>query len=69
MLILTRRPGERIHIGNGIELEIIAVKGNRVRVGIRCPREVPIHRAEVMDRLPLPTFEIELNDQLHAIAG
>jgi carbon storage regulator len=51
MLVLSRKAGERIQIGGGIELEVIAVQGNRVRLGITCPREIPIVRAEFAERL------------------
>ena len=47
MLVLSRKPGEKIIIGNGITLTVIEVKGNQVRVGIDAPDDVRILRAEL----------------------
>jgi carbon storage regulator len=47
MLVLSRRPGEKIVIGNGITVTVVAVLGNRVRIGIDAPNQVRIFRAEV----------------------
>ena len=51
MLILTRKVGESVLIGDGIKVSILAVKGNQVRVGIDAPKDVPVHREEVRERL------------------
>ena len=51
MLTLTRRPGERIVIGDGIEVEVLSVQGGRARLGIRAPRETPVVRGELLDRV------------------
>jgi len=50
MLVITRRLGERLHIGEEIELVVTGIQGNRVRLGITGPHEVPIERAEVRAR-------------------
>ncbi|MEX1229612.1 MAG: carbon storage regulator CsrA [Planctomycetaceae bacterium] len=47
MLVLTRKPGESIIIGNDIELTVVEIRGNRIRLGIKAPQEVPIYRAEL----------------------
>ncbi len=47
MLALSRRIGESIMIGNDIEITIIEVKGEQVRLGINAPKSVPIHRKEI----------------------
>lgn len=47
MLALSRRIGESIMIGNDIEITVIEVKGEQVRLGIRAPKSVPIHRKEI----------------------
>ncbi len=47
MLALTRRKGEAIIINNNIELTILDIKGDQVKVGIAAPREVPVYRKEV----------------------
>lgn len=51
MLILTRRVGETVMIGNDITLTVLGVKGNQVRVGINAPKEVAVHREEVFERI------------------
>ena len=51
MLILTRKVGEPVLIGDGIKVSVLAVKGNQVRVGIDAPKEVSVHREEVRERL------------------
>ena len=50
MLVLTRRIGEEIIIGNNIRVKIVAVKGDRIRVGIDAPDNVPVDRAEIHHR-------------------
>jgi len=49
MLVLTRKNGESIRIGDNIEITILSVKGSRVRVGITCPNEVPVRRGELQE--------------------
>lgn len=51
MLILTRRAGESILIGNDITITVLGVKGNQVRVGINAPRELGVHREEIWLRI------------------
>jgi carbon storage regulator len=47
MLVLTRKPGERIHIGSDVTITVIQVQGNRVRLGIDAPRDVLVARGEL----------------------
>ena len=47
MLILTRKLGESIQIGNDIQITLLDVKGKQIRIGIEAPREVTVHREEV----------------------
>lgn len=47
MLILTRKPGESIYIGDGIKVVIVEIKGNQIRVGIEAPSDVRIYREEI----------------------
>ena len=51
MLILSRRVGEVIRIGNDIEITVLAVKGNQVRLGVTAPKDVEVHREEVFNRI------------------
>ncbi|OBS10157.1 carbon storage regulator CsrA [Acidihalobacter prosperus] len=51
MLILTRRVGETLVIGDAIEVTVLGVKGNQVRLGIKAPKDVTVHREEVYQRI------------------
>ena len=51
MLVLTRKTGERIIIGENIELTVVRIRGGHVRLGIAAPADVPIYRREVFERL------------------
>jgi carbon storage regulator len=47
MLIVTRRPGERVMVGDQVVITVIEVKGSSVRIGIDAPRAVPVYREEI----------------------
>ncbi len=51
MLILTRRVGENLNIGDDIQITVLGVKGNQVRIGVTAPEDVPVHRQEVYERI------------------
>ncbi|MEC9407095.1 MAG: carbon storage regulator CsrA [Abyssibacter sp.] len=51
MLILTRRVGETVMIGDEVTVTVLGVKGNQVRLGVNAPRSVAVHRQEIYDRI------------------
>jgi len=51
MLILTRRVGETVMIGNEVTVTVLGVKGNQVRIGVNAPKDVPVHREEIFERI------------------
>jgi carbon storage regulator len=51
MLVLSRRVDERIVIGNGITVTVVQIRGDKVRLGIQAPAEIPVHRQEVADAI------------------
>ncbi len=51
MLILTRRVGETVTIGDDVTITVLSVKGRQVRVGINAPKHIPVHRQEIYQRI------------------
>ncbi len=51
MLILTRRVGETLIIGDEVSVTVLAVKGNQIRIGVDAPKEVSVHREEIYQRI------------------
>ena len=51
MLVLTRKAGESIIIGDGIEITVIETKGDQIKLGIKAPKEVDIHRKEIYESI------------------
>ena len=68
MLVLTRKPGERLVIGDNIVITVVEIKGDNIRIGIDAPREVKVYRGEIYDAIvaenkqsPLPAGELDLS--------
>ena len=61
MLILTRRVGEALMIGDNISISILGVKGNQVRIGIDAPKEVAVHREEIFKKIN--SVQVSLEDE------
>ena len=57
MLILTRRVGETLMIGDDVQVTVLGVKGNQVRLGVNAPKEVAVHREEIYERIQLENAE------------
>ena len=51
MLILTRKTGEKLMVGDNVEITVLGVKGNQVRVGVNAPKDIAVHREEVYIRI------------------
>jgi carbon storage regulator len=58
MLVLGRKLGETIVIGNDITVTVVAVDGDRVRLGVVAPAEVPVHREEIYQRIANPSSSL-----------
>ncbi|MGA2032029.1 MAG: carbon storage regulator [Thermoguttaceae bacterium] len=52
MLVLSRRSGERVFVGGDVEIVVLEIRGDRVKLGFRGPGRIPIYRSEVCERKP-----------------
>jgi carbon storage regulator len=69
MLVLTRRTGQSIVIGNGITVTVLEVKGDQIRLGISAPRDVPVHREELVVALQEANLAAVLTDDTPPVAA
>ena len=53
MLILSRRTGEAVTIGNDVTITVLSVKGNQVRLGVQAPKSIAVHRQEIFNRIQM----------------
>lgn len=51
MLVLSRKKNEVIVIGNAIKVQVVEIRGDKVRLGIKAPREIPVHRQEIQEQI------------------
>ena len=68
MLVLTRRLGEGVTIGQGIRVVVLGIKGNQVRIGVLAPKEVGVHREEIYERIRHEKDGDAANSEPHAAA-
>lgn len=59
MLILTRRVGETIVIGDDVTLTVLGIKGHQVRIGVNAPKEISVHREEIYTRIKAENRELQ----------
>ena len=69
MLVLTRKLGQAIRINGTVTVKITELKGNRVRIGIEAPKEVPVHREEVAARIQGESESAGRSVLLHSLRG
>lgn len=66
MLVLARKEGEKVNIGGEIEITIVEISNGKVRLGITAPREVPVHRHEIFERIHADAARTAATDNLVA---
>ena len=69
MLILTRRPGESVMVGDDVTVTVLSVKGTLVRLGVTAPREVPVHREEIYQRIKLEKRPGQNSDSRQSVSA
>ena len=64
MLVLSRKKGQSIIIGDNIEITVVEIKGEMVRIGVNAPREVTVHRQEVFDQIAAENQQAQQSEGL-----
>ncbi|MGH1487214.1 MAG: carbon storage regulator CsrA [Cellvibrionaceae bacterium] len=64
MLILTRRIGETLKIGDDVDVTVLGIKGNQVRIGINAPADVSVHREEIYERIQREKHHAKMGDPI-----
>lgn len=62
MLILTRRVGETLMVGDDVTVTVLGVKGNQVRIGVNAPKDVSVHREEIYQRIQKEKSDSQQSD-------
>ena len=71
MLILSRRPGESVHVGDDIKITILSIKGQQIKLGLDVPEHMPVYREEIYLRVQTQNasaLELDNNDLMMAAA-
>lgn len=68
MLILTRRVGEALMIGDNVTVTVLGIKGNQVRIGVLAPKDVGVHREEIYERIRHEKEAEGTNGDIKAVA-
>jgi carbon storage regulator len=67
MLVLTRKPGERLVIGDNIVITVVEVKGDNIRIGIDAPRDVKVYRGEIYEAIAAENRQAALSSDLRGL--
>ncbi len=69
MLVLTRKSNQSIMIGDEIEVSVLSVMGEKVRIGIQAPQKVPVFRKEIYLEIHRETGAVTVSDDAHTVEG